>query len=192
MTELRKKITTETLLEKIPPEMGWALTAKTLTRLIVSRMLKTSTPFLGKEEGIISLLSGWDKEVEIKAKIYAEGARMMFPFVKETFNIPVEDAIGGAKLLQVAATLMNGPEGEWEFVEKSPERVVTRITKCTWMERWFKEFGTQPGLIPCPASDQHWGEAGLKAINPMLTYKVTKAMPWGDLYCENIIEFKEE
>lgn len=180
----------EELLEKIPAEKCWALTAKTLTSFIVSRMLKTSTPFLGKEDGILSLLSGWDKEVEIKAKIYAEGARKMFPFVKETFNIPVEDAVGAAKLVDVAATLMNGPELEFEIVEATPERVVSRITKCTWMERWFKDFGTKPELIPCPASDQHWGEAGLKAINPMLTYKVTKAMPWGDPYCETIIEFK--
>jgi len=192
MTELKKKITTKTLLENLPPETGWAMTAKTLTSFIVSRMLKTSTPFLGKDDGILSLLSGWDKEVEIKAKIYAEGARKMFPFVKETFNIPVEDAVGAANLLIVAATLMNGPETKFEIVEVTPERVVVRWLKCVWMERWFKDFGTKPELIPCHKSDQAWGEAGLNAVNPKLTYKVIKAMPRGDPYCETLIEFKEE
>ena len=181
----------EELLEKIPAEKCWALTAKTLTSFIVSRMLKTSTPFLGKEDGILSLLSGWDKEVEIKAKIYAEGARKMFPFVKETFNIPVEDAVGAAKLVDVAATLMNGPELEFEIVEATPERVVSRITKCTWMEK-YKEFEVPPTLRPCISGCPAWCEEGLKAVNPKITSKLTKAMPFGDPYCEEIIEFKDE
>jgi len=192
MAELRKKITTETLLMQLPPETGWAITANTLTSFIVSRMLKTSTPFLGKDDGILSLLSGWDKEVEIKAKIYAEGARKMFPFIKDMFNVPVKDAVGSANLLIVAATLMNGPETKFEIVEATPERVVVRWLKCVWMERWFKDFGTTPELIPCVHSDQAWGEAGVKAVNPRLTYKVIKAMPQGDPYCETLIEFKEE
>jgi len=54
------------LLEKIPLETCWAITGETLTRFAVSRILKTSTPFLGKDDGIFSLLSGWDKETEIK------------------------------------------------------------------------------------------------------------------------------
>jgi len=192
MADLSKKITTETLLMQLPTETGWAITAKTLTSFIVSRMLKTSTPFLGKDDGILSLLSGWEKEVEIKAKIYAEGARKMFPFIKETFNIPVEDAVGAANLLIVAATLMNGPETKFEIVEETPERVLVRWHKCVWMERWFKDFGTTPELIPCPKSDKAWGEAGLHAVNPNLTYKVIKAMPQGDSYCKTLIEFKEE
>ena len=180
------------LLEKIPPEKRWAITAKTLTRFIVLRMLKTSTPFLGKNDGILSLLSGWDKEVEIKAKIYTESARKFLPLVKEMFSIPVEDAVGAAKLVDVATTLMNGPEMKFELVETSPERVVSRIASCAWMERWFKDFGTKLELIPCHVGHEAWCKAGLQAINPMLTYRITKAMQWGDPYCEEIIEFKEE
>ena len=192
MAELLKKITTKTLLEKIPVETCWAITAKTLWRFVIFRMMKTSTPFLGKDDGILSLLSGWDKEVEIKAKIYAEGARKMFPFIKDMFNVPVEDAVGAANLLIVAATLMNGPETQFEIVEATPERVVVRWPKCVWMERWFKDFGTKPELIPCVHSDQAWGEGGLNAVNPNITYNVIKAMPRGDPYCETLIEFKEE
>ena len=180
----------EELLEKIPVETCWALTAKTLTSFIVSRMLKTSTPFLGKDDGILSLLSGWDKEVEIKAKIYAEGARKMFPFIKDMFNVPVEDAIGAANLLIVAATLMNGPETKFEIVEATPERVVVRWPKCVWMER-FKEFESDPAFIPCPKAHQGFG-SGIKAVNPKITHKLTRARPRGEPYCEDVYEFKGE
>ena len=47
----------EELLVKIPPEKRWAITAKTLIRVIISRMQKTSSPFLGKDDGILSLLN---------------------------------------------------------------------------------------------------------------------------------------
>ena len=178
-------------MEKIPHEMRWAITAKTLTSVIVSRMLKTSTPFLGKDEGILSLLSGWEKEVEIKEKIFGDSGRKMFPWIKETFNIPVDDALKAAKLFEVAASLTQGPEYVRETVEATPERVVWRVTKCAFMERW-KEFGVDPGLVPCHSSDQAWGEAGLTEVDPKLTFKMTKAMPWGDPYCESVIEFSEE
>jgi hypothetical protein len=180
------------LLEKIQLETCWAITAKTLTSFVISRMKKTSTPFLGKEEGILSLLSGWDKEVEIKDKIWAEGGRKMFPFVKDTFNIQVEDAISAAKLGTVAATLVQGPECTTEIVEATPEKTAFRITKCAWWERWFKEFGVDPGLIPCPSSCQAYFREGFKAINPKLTVEMMMAMQKGDLYCEYVVEFKEE
>jgi hypothetical protein len=86
---------------------------------------------------------------------------------------------------------MNGPEMESKTVEATPERCVWRVTKCTWMER-YKECEVDPAFIPCVHGDQAWGDEGLKAVNPKLTYTITKAMPRGDPYCEGIIEFKEE
>ena len=192
MTELRKEITTETLLEKIPPETCWAITAENLTRLIISRILKTSTPFLGKDDGILSLLSGWEKEIEIKAKIYAEAGRRMYPFVKEMFNIPLENAVDAAKFQLVIVTLLTGPELKGEIVEATPERAVVRTTKCAWWERWFKDFEVNPGLIPCAFTHPPFVDEGLKAVNPKITCKLTKAMPRGDPYCEDVYEFKED
>ena len=78
-----------------------------------------------------------------------------------------------------------------ETIEATPERAVWKVTKCEWWER-YKEFEVDPELSPCAPTDQAWGEAGLKAVNPKLTYKITKAMPWGDPYCECVIELKEE
>ena len=191
MAELVKKFTTETLLAKLPPETCWAITAETLSRLAVLRMMKTSAPLLGKDEGILSLLSGWEKEVEVKKKIWEEGAKKMFPWITETFNIPVEDAVEAANFSIVVATLMMGPEEEDEIVEATPERAIYRSTKCLWWERW-KEQEVDPGLIPCPITCEATFREGLKAVNPKLTYKATKFMTRGDPYCEGVIEFKEE
>ena len=191
MAELLKKIPTETLLEKIPAEKCWAITAKYLARHIVVRMMKTNCVFLGKGDEIYLLLSAWDKEVELKAEVWGGGAKQLFPFLKETFNIPVEDAIGAEKLAFIAWTLCFGPEWKVEIVEATPERVVVRPITCPVWDL-FIEFAVDPSLIPCPGGHQPFCERGLKAVDPKLTFKLTKAMPWGDSYCKLVFEFKEE
>ena len=183
--------TSKKLLEKIPPEKCWAISTKMLTGLTVLRIYHYLIPLLGKGKGIFAPVMGWKKHLEINTKIFAEGGRKFIPWVKETFNIPVEDAIGGGKLVIAAATLLCGPELEAEIVEGTAKRAVGRTTKCPWWER-YKEFGVDPELTACPTGDQAWGEEGLNAVNPKLRYKVTKAMPWGDPYCEFVYEFKGE
>jgi hypothetical protein len=182
------------LLKKIPPEKRWAITAKIISSLYVMRGEKIIAPELGAAEGFISPIWGAEKWEEIHIKIFGDGGKLMYPWVKETFNIPVENAIDADDLLEVVAVLMLGPESGSEFgeyVEKSPERVVWRTYKCTWMER-YKEFEVDPVFIPCARGCQAWCEEGLKLINPKLTYKASKFMPEGDPYCEYIIEFKDE
>lgn len=181
------------MLEKIPIEICWEITGKILTRFVVSRILKTSTPFLGKDDGIFSLLSGWDKETEIKWKVYAESGRKMYPFVKEMFNIPVENAVEAANLEVLTGILLMGPETQCDIVEATPERAVVRWTKCPFWERYEEKEATEyPELIPCGIGHEAFQGEGFKAINPKLTYKLTKAMPKGDSYCEDVFEFKEE
>lgn len=179
----------EELLDKIPTEKRWLITAKILITFALLRGVKTVMPLLGKGEGIISPIWGWEKWGEINQKIFGNGGRRLYPMIKEMFNISVEDAVGAAKLHIVATTLLQGPEFTPEIVEATPERVVSRTTKCSWMER-YKEFEVDPEDIVCVAGHQTWGEEGLKAIDPKLTWKVTKAMPWGDPYCEHVIEFE--
>ena len=188
---MAEKITTKKLLENIPVETCWEITAKMLLTISVLRGVKTVMPIMGEEDGFVSPVRGLEKFKEIIDKVQAEGAKRFFPWVKETFNIPVENAIDADDLLKVVGELQSGPEWEGEYVEKTPERVVCRQTKCPWMER-YKEFEVDHGLIVCPSSDQLWSEEGLKAINPKLTYKLLKAMPRGDPYCEYVIEFMEE
>ena len=182
----------EELLEKIPPEKRWEITTKTLTSLYVIRGEKIIAPELGKGEGITSPIWGAEKWIEINVKIFGDAGKLLFPMFKKMFNIPVEDAIEAHKLETVTYTLMMGPEFEVEYVEKTPKRVVTRTTKCPWWER-YKEFEADPAFTACDkGGHQAWGEEGHKVINPKLTYKLAKAMPRGDPYCEVIIEFKEK
>jgi hypothetical protein len=179
------------LLEKISPEKLWKISTKILLTISVLRGVKTVMPLLGKEEGFISPVRGWEKWEEIIDKIQAEGAKRMYSRIKETFNIPVENAVDAFNLVRVVAVLVYGPDWEFEFVEKSPEKVVCRMTRCPWLER-YKEFKLDPDVMVCPVGCQAWCEEGLKAVNPKTTFKLVKAMPWGDPYCEEIIEFKEE
>ena len=184
-------VTSKRILEKISVEKRWEITAKMLIIFSVLRGSKTLPSVLGTEEGIIAPVWGWEKWVEILTNVYVEDGRQFYPWVKERFNIPVEDAIGAANLVWVAANLMFGPEWEMKYVEKTPERVVVRWPKCPIWKR-YKECEVDPAFIPCVHGDQAWGEEGLKAVNPKITYTITKAMPRGDPYCEMVYEFKDE
>ena len=179
------------LLDKFPAEKRWEITTKALTRLYVLRMKKTGATLLGKGKGITALLLGREKHQEIQEKAWGEGGTHKLPWVKETFNIPVEDAIGAAKSVIVAAYLVHGPELDRKIVEATPERAVLRTTKCAWTER-YEELEVDFVLQDCESGHVGWCEAGLKLINPKITYKMTKAIPRGNPYCEEVIEFKEE
>jgi len=143
----------EELLEKIPPENRWAITARTLWRFIVLRGDKIIAPLLGTAKDIISPLWSKEKWYEINDKIWGDGGRYFYPWAKETFNIPVEDAIGAAKLLQFVEKLVLGPEQESEIIEKSRERVVIRRTKCTLWER-YEEFEAEPEFRACDTGEE--------------------------------------
>jgi hypothetical protein len=181
----------EELLEKIPPEKRWKITAKILTGLQVLRGEKSVAPLLGIGEGVFTPVMGAEKWQEIHVKIYGDGGKITFPLFKEMFNIPVENAIDADNLSEVVAAVSFGPELEGYIVEKTPEKVVARTTRCAYMER-YKEFEVDSALIPCVRGCPAWYEEGFKAINPKLTYKVTKAMPLGDPYCEHVYELKDE
>jgi hypothetical protein len=181
----------EELLKKIPPEKRWAITAKILTAFVVLRGDKIIAPLLGIEEGIISPVMGAEKWDEINDKVYGEGGKAFYPWAKETFNIPVEDAIGAYKLLNVVVTLLSGPVMEFELVEATPERVVSRVTKCRWWET-YQEFDVHSEHRACDAAGRkHQGE-GLKAVSPKIIFNLTKTRQGGYPYCEYVTEFKEE
>ncbi len=181
----------EELLKKIPVETCWTITAKALTGFLVRRGEKRIAPDLGKSEGFISPLWSKEKWIEVGVKVFGDGGKQLFPMVKDSFNIPVEDAVGAANLVIVAATLAFGPETKFEIVEEGRERAVLRITKCALWEN-YKEHEVDPAYIPCEAGHQVFCEEGLNAINPKLIHKITKSLLRGDLYCEDVYEFKDE
>ncbi len=184
----------EELLEKIPPEKCWEITRDILVKFIVLRGDKIIAPVLGLSEGIIAPVLGAEKWDEINDKVYGEGGKQLYTWVKKTFNIPVEDAIGAFKLVYVVESLLSaGPftSEDYEIVEATPERVVFRWHNCCWWEA-YEEFGVHSEHRACDAADQKHQEEGLKAVNPKATYKLTKTRQEGYPYCELIIEFKEE
>ena len=188
----KKKFTTKTLLEKNPAEKRWEMTAKLLTVLNVLLGRKTRV-CLGIGEGIIAPVMGYETYLKINTKLWLEDGRRYLPWVKDTFNISVEDAIGALKLCMVASWFNSGPEQKFEIVEDTPERAVYRTTRCSWWERYKELFPViYPELVVCPESCKAHFEAGIKAINPKITYHHIKAMPRGDPYCEEVFEFKEE
>jgi hypothetical protein len=179
------------LLKKIPAEACWAITAKFLVGLSILRGSKTIVPIMGREEGIIAPILGFEKFEEILAKVFYELGRHIYLYAKQTFNVPVCDAMEAAKLGVVVESLISGPEWEREYVVESPQRVVCRITKCPWWER-YKEFEVDPELRPCDEAHEIQNREGLKAVNPKIAFKLTKAMPRGDPYCEEVFELNEK
>lgn len=167
----------EAILGKIPIEARWETTAKSLTGAII-----------GYEQVLLEIV-GKEKYSEIEAKMWGEGGKTFIPMIKETFNIPVEDAVGAANIIKVAAVLGMGPECTDERIEETKERVVQRWVKCPFNER-AKEMRVAD-KHDCYPGCMAWVEGGLKAINPKLNFKKTKAMPRGDPYCDFIYEFKE-
>ncbi len=127
------------LLEKIPADKCCAITAQNLLRFALLSGSKCVVPLLGKEDGFFTPIWGREKFEEILASTMANVNRDMILWVKKTFNIPVEDAAGAAKLGIVWTTLQSGPEWEHELVEATRKTAVVRYTKCGW--RGIKSLG---------------------------------------------------
>lgn len=183
--------TSKELLEKISAETAWALTAKFLITFAILRGSKTLVPLLGKDEGIFAPIWGLEKFEEINSSVWGDQAiKQFYRWVKETFNIPVGDAIGAVKLVTAAFKLQSGPEWELEYPEVSRERAIVRATKCVYWER-YNELGVNPEVRPClPICEVKIVETA-QAINPKLICKLKKGRPRGDPYCEWVYKFKE-
>lgn len=165
------------IIEKIPPEKRWEIATKTLTGWCVSYVY------------VLLGTIGKEKLAEIEVKMWGEGGKAFIPMVKEAFKIPVEDAVGAANVTAVAGVLSMRPEMEGERIEETDKRVIGRVNKCPWWER-IKEFGVTE-QYDCVPGCLAWIEEGLKAINPKLAIKITKALPRGDPHCELVYELKE-
>ena len=141
-----------------------------------------------KEENLELKNKKW---IEINTNFVVEGGRQFNLMVQKMLNMPVEDAIGAANLAIVAGALLMGPGLDEEIIEKSRERAVIRITKCPLWEG-YEEFEVEPEVRVGDDGHHAMFEAGLKAVNPKLTHRITKALEKGDPYCEVVIEFKDE
>ena len=86
----------EELLEKISAEKCWALTAKILQNLVFLRGSRIMVPLFSKGEDIFAPIWGWEKFREINTKIWVDMHKKLMHWVKETYNLQVDNAIGAA------------------------------------------------------------------------------------------------
>ena len=77
----------EELLEKIPTERCWEISAKFLIEFAILRGSKIVVPLLGKDEGIFAPVWGLEKFEEIVAKVQGEGGKRHYLHIKEKFLI---------------------------------------------------------------------------------------------------------
>ncbi|WP_287587800.1 hypothetical protein [Candidatus Borrarchaeum sp.] len=166
------------LLEKTPEKTRWEIATKTYTGSVAGYDI-----FVGQA-------MGKEKWIELHDNLWGEGGKMTYPQIKEAFNIEVKDAPSAGTLVGLVALLGQGPEYEWEITESTPERQVLRITKCPWFNR-YTEFGLKPEDMICAGGHIAFVGEGIKAVNPKIKHTLTKAMPWGDSYCEGVFELEE-
>jgi hypothetical protein len=165
----------EAILEKIPFKRRWEIATQSY-----------NSGCMGYIQVLLGII-GKEKLAEIQSKMWGEGMKTVFPNFMEEFKIPVEDAVDAANLTGAITILTLGPECKVERIEETANRVVERWIKCPWWES-AKEFGIT-GQYDCTCSA--WTKEGLKAINPKLSVRLTKARPRGDPYCEYVYELKE-
>jgi hypothetical protein len=171
--------TADEIVEKTPLEERWKMAGKAYTGSIAGYDI-----FVGQA-------MGKEKWQELHDNLWGEGGKMTLPAVQKAFNIPVDDAIGASTLVGVAIAIQHGPEWEYEEPpEWTPKRAVYRVTKCPWYNR-YTEFGIKPEDMVCPGGHIRFSGDGIKAVNPKITHKLLKAMPWGDDYCEGVYELEE-
>lgn len=75
-------------------------------------------------------------------------------------------------------------------LQATPERAVRRTTKCALWER-AKEYNLLEAFEVCGEPCGTFVEEGFKAVNPKITFTLTKCPEWGDEYCEFLYEFKK-
>ncbi len=165
------------ILEKIPVETKWAFTANVWSGGVAG-LIERLGAFVGDET-----------LEEILTKLWGAGGEQFYPLVKDTFNIPVVDAISAVNLANTAGRVGLGPEYEFETVVETPKRAVRRVTKCPIRER-YKEYDVRPMWSICAVPCRAFAERGIKAVNPNIDFKLTKAPEWGDPYCEFVYELK--
>ena len=81
-----------------------------------------------------------------------------------------------------------GPELQYETVEKSPDRVVVRITECPW---WNRQQEQNVVLEGCDAGHVAFCNAFAGSVNPKVTMRMNKSRHRGDSYCEEVYEMQE-
>jgi len=161
-------------LKEIPMETRWASVGRSYT-WIDTMYAKALLDEVGRK-----------RMEEIQKKIYTTAGKGL-KLRADAFGLSAQDAKGAAEVIQTLKIISNGPETKIETVEATAERAVVRCLECGFANR-RKQMGITDDL--CSVFSQAWWDSGAKSFNPKLTGTLTKAMPWGDPYCEFVIELQ--
>jgi len=161
-------------LKGIPMETRWASASRSYT-WVDTMYAKALLDEVGRK-----------RMEEIQKKIYTtagKGAKRR----ADALGLSAQDAKGAAEVLQTLHIMGNGPEDKIETVEATAERAVVRCLECPRANR-RKEMGITDDL--CSVFSPAWWDNAAKSFNPKLKATLTKAIPWGDPYCEFVIELQ--
>jgi len=160
---------------EIPAETRWAIAAQGLTGAYVATV-KAMLDAVGR-----------DKFDEMMVQLWA-GAGKGSKQVADALGLAGHDAKSAAETVRLVTIVSMGPEFEFEIVEAKAEKAVYRWTKCPWRNR-MKELGISDDL--CSAADPAYNNGFAQSLNPKVTASLTKAMPWGDPYCELVYKLQK-
>jgi len=166
----------EEILKNVPLETRWAITANAGQSVFMTYM------------SILRDIAGEERATEITDGIFRAGGPM-FKMLVESLGLVGDDALAASHALKLGAFLLFGPEPVIEVKEETKDRVVSTQTVCPiWNRR--KELGHE-WLPYCIPGHTAWAEGVLNAINPNLSFSITKAVEKGDPCCEWVVELKK-
>jgi hypothetical protein len=160
--------------EDIPAEVRWEIAAKA-----------ASATALAYDTVFREVLG--DRYDEIERPIYIEAGKEM-KSLAAALGLPTDNARDLDDTEAVLLMILYGPGFEFENVEETEDRVVSKITGCAVLNQ-AKEMGLDPKVV-CLAACQTIGKSTIENLNPKYTMRFDKTMCAGDPYCETVIELK--
>jgi predicted ArsR family transcriptional regulator len=161
--------------ERIPVEMRWRLSARTLTYL----------PFAYEKVLRGDVGEEYNEKV---GEIFRELAPQMTSIAR-AYRLPTGNAADLARAVEVLFTAVFGPGFEGEPLEASDTRAVWRLTRCPFVSM-AREIGSNSGhaYVACNA----FKNALVEDLNKEYRSSMLWTLCLGDTVCEMTIERKEE
>jgi hypothetical protein len=124
---------------------------------------------------------------EIDQQIWTEGGREA-KRLADKLNLTSRNAKEVNSTWGIVSSILYGPEFKEDIIEENENRVVTRITGCSFLNR-AKEMRIDPrdGFGSCQA----YSKSTVENLNPKYSQRFLDGMCLGAPYCENIIELKK-
>jgi len=97
------------------------------------------------------------------------------------------DVKSAVEIIPAMLTFEYGPKQKYEMVEATAEKARLKCINC---ELWNHVQATKITDDLCSVHSQYWWDGFVKAMNPKMTSNLVKAKPWGDSFCEWVVELQ--